>query len=89
MTDFQSKFDPTSGPICHKMLGTMRALAMEINTGMRFSNKGNIVTHLKQIGWIPTSTKGKKAALTELVRQSTEGFGYQISDSVKRALEKE
>jgi hypothetical protein len=83
---FQSKFDPSNGPTRHKMLSTILALAMEINRGVRFSSKGNIVPHLRRIGWIPECTRTKKLALQQIVDLATQGFGYVPSESVKKAL---
>lgn len=89
MTEFQSRFDPSSGPQRHKMLGTIIALGTEIKTGIPFSSKGNIMSHLKQIGWLPKTVQRKKDGLAMLVQQARQGWGYVPKGNVKKILEEQ
>lgn len=87
MANFVSNFNPNSGPHRHKMLGTIIALATEIQTGQPFSSKGNIMSHLKAIGWLPKTVRRKKDGLALLVEQARQGWGYVPKGNVKDILE--
>lgn len=89
MAEFQSKFDSKNPGHRHKMLGTLIALSMEIETGRKFSNKGDFLPHLKQIEWLPKSVRTKKDALKLLVDLSVQGFGYVPKGRVAKILEAE
>jgi hypothetical protein len=83
MTEFQSSFNPRNIGHRAKMLGTLIALTTEIRTGEKFSSKGDILPHLKHIGWLPKSIRLKKKALVFLVDQAKTSFGYVPKGNVK------
>ncbi len=88
MTKFKSKFTGATQGERFKMLQLIHGLSLEINTGIKVSSKGSLVNAAKSFGWLPTDIRLKKVALSELVSQARNGFGYVPRDSVKSALPK-
>lgn len=87
MTDFQSKFDGKRMDHRAQFFQIIIPLAREILNGpggMKF--KVNFFQHAKNLGWIPKTTRTKKAALQLLVELGKQGFGYVPKGTIKEAL---
>lgn len=87
MSEFKSKFNPAILGHRFKMLQLIHGFAIEVNGG-RVSNKGSLLKHAKEIGWIPQNIRTKQVALQRLIHLAEQGFGYVSKGHVEKARRK-
>lgn len=68
------------------VLQVISALSIEVATGMKFSNRGSVLTVAKNLGL--TTKRNKKGALKDAVAWAKENIpGYEIKPSTQKALD--
>lgn len=77
----------TGESIAHfHVMRVISALSMEVSTGMKFSNRGSILTVAKNLGL--TTKRTKKGALIDAVAWAEKNIpNYEVPARVKKALE--
>lgn len=77
----------TGESIAHfHVMQVISALAMEVSTGMKLSNRGSVLTVAKNLGL--TTKRTKKGALKDAVAWAEENIpNYEAPARVKKALE--